>query len=141
MVSRAKTGLSWRRAYSVNNLLGDLNERVMYVGVMRADAAIYDVRVPKQSKSKRGPKPRKGPRSPTEEAVKKADGNRGGSGPWTWQTVKAEAYGVTRKSAGAFLSGNLARSAWIGADLWCWFATRWASSTTSICSQPMWMPS
>lgn len=85
-------------AYSVNNLLGDLNDRVTYVGVMRADAAIYDVIVPKQSKSKRGPKPRKGPRLPNpKEAVKKADGNRRGSGPWTWQTVKAEAYGVTRK--------------------------------------------
>ena len=85
-------------AYSVNNLLGDLDDRVTYVGVMRADAAIYDVIVPKQSKSKRGPKPRKGPRLPNpKEAVKKADGNRGGSGPWTWQTVKAEAYGLTRK--------------------------------------------
>jgi len=85
-------------AYSVNNLLGDLNDRVTYVGVMRADAAIYDVIVPKQSKSKRGPKPRKGPRLPNpKEAVKKADGNRRGSGPWTWQTVKAEAYGVPRK--------------------------------------------
>jgi hypothetical protein len=29
--------------------------------------------------------------------VKKADGNRRGRGPWTWQTVKAIAYGVTRK--------------------------------------------
>jgi len=85
-------------AYSVNNLLGDLDDRVTYVGVMRADAAIYDVLVPKQSKSKRGPKPRKGPRLPNpKEAVKKADGNRGGAGPWVWQTVKAEAYGVTRK--------------------------------------------
>jgi hypothetical protein len=85
-------------AYSVNNLLGDLDDRVTYVGVMRADAAIYDVSVPKQSKSKRGPKPRKGPRLPNPKAaVKKADGNRRGSGPWTWQTVKAEAYGVTRK--------------------------------------------
>jgi len=85
-------------AYSVNNLLGELNERVTYVGVMRADAAIYDVTVRKQSKSKRGPKPKKGPRLPNpKEAVKKADRKRGGSGPWTWQTVKAEAYGVTRK--------------------------------------------
>ncbi len=36
-------------AYSVNNLLGDLHERVTYVGVMRADAAHYDVTVPKQA--------------------------------------------------------------------------------------------
>jgi len=85
-------------AYSANNLLGDLDPRVTYVGVMRADAAIYDPIVPKQSKSKRGKKPQKGPRLPNpKEAVKKADANRRGQGPWTWQTVKAKAYGVTRK--------------------------------------------
>ena len=85
-------------AYSANNLLGDLDPRVTYVGILRADAAIYDPIVPKQSKSKRGRKPRKGPRLPNpKEAVKKADGNRSGWGPWTWQTVKAAAYGTTRK--------------------------------------------
>jgi hypothetical protein len=85
-------------AYSAHNLLGDLDPRVTYVGVMRADAAIYDPIVPKQSKSKRGRKPEKGPRLPNpKEAVKKADGNRSGRGPWAWQTVKATAYGVTRK--------------------------------------------
>jgi hypothetical protein len=85
-------------AYSANHLLGDLDPRVTYVGVMRADAAIYDPIVPKQSKSKRGRKPGKGPRLPNpKEAVKKADGNPRGRGPWTWQTVKATAYGVTRK--------------------------------------------
>jgi hypothetical protein len=85
-------------AYSANNLLGDLDPRVTYVGVMRADAAIYDPIVPKQSKSKRGRKPEKGPRLPNpKEAVKKADGNRNGRGPWTWQTVNATAYGKTRK--------------------------------------------
>jgi len=85
-------------AYSANNLLGDLDPRVTYVGVMRADAAIYDPIVPKQSKSKRGKKPQKGPRLPNpKDAVKKADANRRGQEPWTWQTVKAKAYGVTRK--------------------------------------------
>jgi hypothetical protein len=85
-------------AYSANNLLGDLDARVTYVGVMRADAAIYDPIVPKQSKSKRGRKPAKGPRLPNpKDAVKKADGNRSGRGPWTWRTVKAAAYGKTRK--------------------------------------------
>ena len=29
--------------------------------------------------------------------MKKADRNRSGRGPWAWQTVKATAYGVTRK--------------------------------------------
>jgi hypothetical protein len=85
-------------AYSANNLLGDLDPRVIYVGVMRSDAALYNPIVPRQSKSKRGRKPGKGPRLPNpKEAVKKADGNRRGQGPWTWQTVKATAYGVTRK--------------------------------------------
>jgi hypothetical protein len=85
-------------AYSANKLLGELDPRVTYVGVLRADAALYDPRVPKQSPSKRGRKPSKGPRLPNpKEAVKKADGNRRGQGPWTWQTVKAEVYGVTRK--------------------------------------------
>jgi DDE superfamily endonuclease len=85
-------------AYSASNLLADLDPRVTYVGVMRADAAIYDPRVPKQSKSKRGRKATKGPRLPNpKEAVKKADGNRSGKGPWTWQMVKATCYGVTRK--------------------------------------------
>jgi len=85
-------------AYSTKNLLADLDARVTYVGVMRADAAIYNPIVPKQSKSKRGPKPGKGPRLPNpKEAVKKADGNRRGQGPWTWRTIKAKAYGVTRK--------------------------------------------
>ena len=85
-------------AYSTKNLLGDLDPRVIYVGVMRSDAAIYDPVPPKQSKSRRGPKSHKGLRLPNpKEAVKKADLNRKGHGPWTWQTVKATAYGATRK--------------------------------------------
>jgi hypothetical protein len=85
-------------AYSTKHLLGDLDPRVTYVGVMRADAALYDPIVPKQPKSKRGPKPEKGPRFPNpKEAIKKTDGNGKRPGPWAWQTVKAKAYGVTRK--------------------------------------------
>jgi DDE superfamily endonuclease len=85
-------------AYSTKNLLAGLDPRVTYVGVMRADAAIYDPLPPKQAKSKRGPKAQKGPRFPNpKEALKKADRNRGGRGPWTWQTIKATAYGVTRQ--------------------------------------------
>jgi hypothetical protein len=85
-------------AYSAKNLLGDFNPRVTYVGVMRADAAIYDPVPPKQPKSKRGKKPQKGPRLPNpKEAMKKADRNRSGRGPWAWQTVAATAYGVTRQ--------------------------------------------
>jgi hypothetical protein len=84
-------------AYSTKNLLGDLDPRVIHVGVMRVDAALYDPIVPRQAKSKRGRKPAKGPRLPNpKEAVKRADRNPNGRGPWTWQTVKATAYGVTR---------------------------------------------
>ena len=85
-------------AYSANNLLGELDSRVKYVGVMRADAAIYDPVPPKQPKSKRGPKPQKGCRLPNpKEAMKKADRNRNGRGLWVWQTIEATAYGVTRQ--------------------------------------------
>jgi hypothetical protein len=85
-------------AYSAKNLLGEIDPRVTYVGVMRADAAIYDLTPPKQPKSKRGRKPEKGRRLPSpKEAVKKADRNRSGKGPWNWHTVEATAYGVTRK--------------------------------------------
>ena len=85
-------------AYSTKKLLDDLDPRVTYVGVMRADAAIYDPLPPKQSKSKRGRKAKKGPRLPNpKEAMKKADRNRSGRGPWVWQTVKATASGVTRR--------------------------------------------
>ena len=65
--------------------------------MIRSDAAIYDPVPPKQPKSKRGPKPRKGPRLPSpKEAMNKADANRTRRGPWAWQTVEATAYGVTR---------------------------------------------
>jgi hypothetical protein len=85
-------------AYSAKNLLGDLDQRVAYVGVIRSDAAIYDPLPPKQPKSKRGRKPHKGPRLPSPaEAMKKADRNRSGKGPWAWQWVEASAYGVTRR--------------------------------------------
>ncbi len=85
-------------AYSAQNLLGDLDPRVTYVGVLRADAAIYDPVPPKPSKNKRGPKAKKGPRLPNpKEAMKKADRNRHGQEPWVWRTVKATAYGMTRK--------------------------------------------
>ena len=83
--------------YSANNLLGDLDDRVTYVGVMRADAAIYDPTPKKQAKSKRGPKPHKGSRLPNPKQVMKKAGKNGDlreSG--IWQTVEATAYGVTR---------------------------------------------
>lgn len=85
-------------AYATKNLLGNLDERVTYLGVMRCDAALYDPKPPRQSKTKRGRKPAKGPRLPSpKKAAKKADRNRNGRGPWVWQTVEATAYGVTRQ--------------------------------------------
>jgi hypothetical protein len=85
-------------AYSAKNLLGDLDERVTYVGLMRSDAAIYDPVPPKQPKGKRGRKPRKGPRlPPPKQAMKKADRHRSGKGPWAWQWVEATAYGMARR--------------------------------------------
>jgi hypothetical protein len=76
----------------------DLAEHVKYVGVMRSDAALYDPVPPKQLKSKRGPKPKKGPRLPSpKEAAKKADRARSADSPWVWQTVTAMAYGVHRE--------------------------------------------
>ena len=41
-------------AYSAKNLLGELDSRVTYVGVLRSDAEIYDPVPSKQPKSKRG---------------------------------------------------------------------------------------
>jgi hypothetical protein len=85
-------------AYSANNLLADLDPQVTYVGVMRADAEIYNPVVPKQSQSKRGRKASKGPRFPgPEKAVKMADDNRSGTGRWVWKNVTATCYGVMRK--------------------------------------------
>lgn len=84
-------------AYSAKHLLGNLDPRVIHVGVMRSDAAIFDPRVPRQPKGKRGRKPQKGPRLPSpKQAIKKADRNRSGKGPWAWQSVEATAYGVKR---------------------------------------------
>jgi hypothetical protein len=79
-------------AYSAKKLLGKLDSRITYIGVMRGDAAIYD---PQPRKNHMGRKPSKGPRLPNpREAVKKAD--RGQGGPRAWRTIKAIAYGTKR---------------------------------------------
>src|SRR5208283_4536995 len=81
--------------YSAAKLLRNLDERVSYVGRMRADAEVYDAVVPTATKSKQGPKPKKGPRGPgPKEAARRADSNRTRQGRWTWQKVAAVAYGV-----------------------------------------------
>jgi hypothetical protein len=79
-------------------LLGDFPHPVVrFVGRMRGDAAVYDPKVPRQKKGKRGRKPSKGPRLPSpKEAASKADRKRAGSGDWLWQTVSVTIYGTVR---------------------------------------------
>jgi hypothetical protein len=76
----------------------DLAATVRYVGVLRCDAALYDPTPPTQPKSKRGPKPQKGPRLPSpKDAAKKADHARSPNSSWAWQAVTAMAYGIERE--------------------------------------------
>jgi hypothetical protein len=84
-------------AYACKELLMDLDERVVFVGRMRGDAAVYDPRVPTAKTSKRGRKAKKGPKLPKpKEAVAKADRKRTKVGPWLWQNIEAIIYGASR---------------------------------------------
>jgi hypothetical protein len=84
-------------AYASRPLLAGLDERVEFVGRLRGDAALYDVRVPAAPQGKRGPKPRKGPRLPSpKQAAAKADRKRSATGDWLWQEVTVRAYGRRR---------------------------------------------
>jgi hypothetical protein len=84
-------------AYACKELLLELDERVTFVGRMRGDACVYDPRVPKARKGKRGRKPTKGPRLPKpREAAAKADRKRTTIGAWVWQSVAVFVYGSTR---------------------------------------------
>jgi hypothetical protein len=85
-------------AYACKEMLAQLPPRVRFVGRMRGDAALYDPKVPKQKKGKRGRKPTKGPRLPSpRDAAKKADRKRSQSGDWLWQEVAVTIYGKQRK--------------------------------------------
>jgi hypothetical protein len=84
-------------AYATKGLLGNLDERVTFVGRLRGDAAVYDPRVPVVTKGKRGPKAKKGARLPKpKEAAAKADRKRTTSGDWVWQKVAVSVYGCGR---------------------------------------------
>jgi hypothetical protein len=84
-------------AYACKEVLGELPSQVTFVGRMRGDAAVYDPRVPKAKKGKRGPKAKKGPRLPSpKEAAAKADRKRTQAGQWQWQEVEVMLYGVKR---------------------------------------------
>jgi hypothetical protein len=78
--------------------LKDLDKGVVFVGRLRGDACLFDPRVPKVSKAKRGPKAKKGKRLPSpKEAAKKADRKRVATGEWLWQEVCVTIYGQTRR--------------------------------------------
>jgi DDE superfamily endonuclease len=84
-------------AYASRSLLGHLDERVVFVGRLRGDAAVYDPRVPRSAAGRRGRKPTKGPRLPSPRAAAaKADRKRSTTGDWVWQSVEVTVYGCQR---------------------------------------------
>ena len=84
-------------AYATKGLLGNLDERVTFVGRLRGDAAVYDPRRPPATKGQRGQKAKKGPRLPKpKEAAAKADRKRTTTGDWVWQEVDVAVYGCAR---------------------------------------------
>src|SRR5439155_27247923 len=84
-------------AYACKEMLGTLPEGVRFVGRMRGDAAVYDPKVPRQKKGKRGRKPTKGARLPSpRDAAGKADRKRTEAGDWLWQAVEVTIYGTER---------------------------------------------
>jgi DDE superfamily endonuclease len=85
-------------AYACKEMLGEgLPRGARFVGRMRGDAAVYDPKVPRQKKGKRGPKPSKGPRLPSPgDAARKASRKRTRSGDWLWQAVAVTIYGRRR---------------------------------------------
>jgi hypothetical protein len=84
-------------AYACKEMLASFPGGVRFVGRMRGDAAVYDPRVPRQRKGKRGRKPTKGPRLPSpREAARKADRKRTADGDWQWQAVDVTVYGSQR---------------------------------------------
>ena len=85
-------------AYACKELLAGLDERVTYVGRLRADASLYDPRVPVPPKSKRGPKAKKGPKLPKpRDVAAKADEKCSGISEWLWQVVSVCVYGRSRE--------------------------------------------
>jgi DDE superfamily endonuclease len=84
-------------AYACKALLLDLDERVVFVGRMRGDAAVYDPQVPPAKKGQRGPKAKKGAKQPKpREAAAKADRKRTSVGAWLWRPLEVFVYGQSR---------------------------------------------
>jgi hypothetical protein len=85
--------------YSNSELLEDLEElgkRLDYIGRMRSDAALYDPKVPEQPASKKGAKPKKGPRLPNPKEIARRAVPVGQKGEYQWQEVEVCAYGKDR---------------------------------------------
>ena len=104
-------------AYSTKNLLGDLDPRVTYVGVMRADAAIYDPTAAEAIQEQARTEGEEGTSSSQSEGGRQ----KGRPQPqWTGTVdlANGQSHGLRRdpQVAGAFVSGGLARGAWVGAD-------------------------
>jgi len=82
--------------FSAHQLLGELDERVRYVGLMRADAALHEPKVAARRKGQTGATPQYGERLPSpRKAAAKADQNSGKR--WRWKTIKVYAYGKRRR--------------------------------------------
>ena len=85
-------------AYACKELLMELDSRVVFVGRLRGDAAVYDPQAPVAKKGRRGPKAKKGAKLPKpKEAAAKADRKRTSVGAWLWQRVTATIYGRSRQ--------------------------------------------
>jgi hypothetical protein len=76
--------------------LDGLGTRLDYIGRMRADSALYDPKIPEQPSSKRGTKPKKGPKLPSPKEVAKQAVPPGKQGKYQWQPVTVQAYGKER---------------------------------------------
>lgn len=90
--------------YSAKTLLGDLDERVRYVGLMRGDAALHEPHISPRRKGQRGPNRKVGKRLPApREAMQTADRNKKGGKSksrdkrYQWKKVTVQAYGQDRR--------------------------------------------
>jgi hypothetical protein len=82
--------------FSAHQLLGELDQRVRYVGLMRGDAALHEPKVAARRKGQSGPTPKYGKRLPSpRKAAKKADHSSGKR--WRWKTILVYAYGKKRR--------------------------------------------
>lgn len=83
--------------YSSANLLKELPQAVTHVGLMRNDAALHDVTVPKRRKGQRGPTPRYGKRLPTPKQRSRLADRKSPSKENRWQSRVVKVYGEQRR--------------------------------------------